>query len=857
MTLQPDSQISTAETGAADTVDADAGIANTDLANTGTDAIPASAAVAIAFVLGIVAAERFAVSGNAVLIAAAIVIAAAMYSMKRAWPRVASIAVLLLMLLAGAMRWNVSAVESDRQPLRDLCQNGSVTVRLTARISSVPVVHLRPASLLSPRIYGSDEQTRFLVDVLSIATMDGDVSVSGRCRVYVDGNAAAGLTCDDIIRLTGTLDWPVDPGNPGEFNFPEYLRRQDTAGLIYIDHAQAIEVLHAAGRTSSGYWLTLLRHQAQSILQRQLTGESRSVAMALLLGDRNELTSDVETAFISSGAMHLLAISGLHVGILCLFLMRTLHLLLVPWNKALLVTAVICVLYALVTDLRPSVVRATVFFLLFVTGQLACREVSTTSLLSLTAIVMLLWQPQLVFDTGAWLSFLSVAALGWVSSRNADDDTDREAPPDALTLRDRLRDVGRVIAKRLVLRYRQMLCILALTTPLVASEFHVVSPVGLLINVLLIPFTAVALVLGFTLLLTGFLLPIAAPLPGVLFSGALQILLAVVHATARWNVGHVYIADLPPWFVPAFYVLLVTAVVSWRPLVRQASIIAVLSLVIAAFAINGQLPQASDVRCTVLDVGHGSAAVVESGDGRVLLIDAGAMNRGDRAADVVCRFLWHRGYRRLDGILISHADMDHFNALEGIVHRMPVGQLLLAQDFLHNDSPAAAAVLQVADSRRVPVRVAVTEDTCRFGSATLTLFQADLSALPPDIEDNEKSLLVLLKSAGRTICFPGDLEGDALNELLPRMGDVDVLISPHHGSKTANTTDLANAVNPDHVIVSARDSQASDYLHKVYAASQSILFTSDAGAVTVVIREDGNLSVDGYRDRRLVQNAKE
>ncbi len=783
------------------------------------------------------------------LVAALVALAATCVAMTLRQTRTITACLLCLMLLAGALRWNVSALQSDREPLRELCRDGSATVNLVATITSVPVVHQRPSSPMSPRMYGSDEQTRFTIDVSAVETLDGPVPVSGRCRVYIDADASSKLTSGDAIRLTGTLDWPAPPGNPGEFHFPEFLQRQHTAALVYINHPHAVEILHAAGPATAGYWLTHLRHEAQSILTRQLRGEARSVAMALLLGDRNELSNEVETAFISSGAMHLLAISGLHVGILCLFLMRVMNLLLVPWTRSLLITAVVCVIYALMTDLRPSVVRATVFFLLFVAGQLCRRDVSTPSLLSLTALLMLLWQPGLVFDTGAWLSFLSVAALGWVSSRNAADDGDREAPPDALTLRDRLRDLGRVIGKRLSLRYRQMLSILALTTPLVASEFHVVSPVGLLINVLLIPFTALTLVLGFLLLLTGFLLPVAAPLPGYAFSTALELLLAVVHMTARWNVGHLYIADLPRWFVPAFYSLLLCALIAPLRPIRRLAAVSVLVIVLVGFRLSDQVPDVAGVRCTILDVGHGSAAVVEAGDGRVMLIDAGAMNRSDRAADIICRFLWTRGYRRLDCILISHADMDHFNALGGILPRIPVGEILLAQDFLHSESPAAIAVRQSAEERGVPVRVAVNGDSCEVGSATLTLLQANLATLPPDVEDNEKSLLVLLKSAKRTICFPGDLEGAALQELLPHLHSVDVLISPHHGSKASNTPALAAIAAPEYVIVSSRDSGSSDYMSSVFPMAQNILFTSDAGAVTVIIGDDGNLNVSSHRDR--------
>ena len=300
-------------------------------------------------------------------------------------------------------------------------------------------------------------------------------------------------------------------------------------------------------------------------------------------------------------------------------------------------------------------------------------------LISVTALIMLTLQPQLVFDTGAWLSFLSVAALGWAGSLTAGNNSERDVLPDALTTGERLRAVWSVVQSWLVLRYTQMLAVVAATSPLIAATFHVVSPVALVVNVLLIPVTAVVLCCGFVTLAVGLLVPSAAFVPGCGFSALLKCLTRSVDAASDLHVGHVYIADLPAWFVPVWYSLLVAALLLRPGRWKRAAAISLFASVLLVIAQNRSAPETDRVRCTVLDVGHGNATVVELSNGQVFLVDAGAMNSGERAADVVCRFLWQRGCRELNGILISHADSDHYNSVAEILRQIPVGEVITSR----------------------------------------------------------------------------------------------------------------------------------------------------------------------------------
>lgn len=159
-----------------------------------------------------------------------------------------------------------------------------------------------------------------------------------------------------------------------------------------------------------------------------------------------------------------------------------------------------------------------------------------------------------------------------------------------------------------------------------------------------------------------------------------------VSLSADVRVGFVTIPDLPIWFNPVYYSLLLLSVTascvpSQGPSNRPA--------VIRDHHVSNGRPatQHEGLTCSVLSVGHGNAVVVQTFDNRVLLFDAGAMHRGERTADTVCRFLWNRGYRMIDAIVISHPDLDHYNAVASLLERMPVGHVLLTNEFVRTESP--------------------------------------------------------------------------------------------------------------------------------------------------------------------------
>ncbi len=284
-------------------------------------------------------------------------------------------------------------------------------IRLQAKVVQAPLIVKVPDAEHVP--WRAAERTMAVVkcrELLSETT--ASQPVWGLARLSIDGRLDE-LSIGDVVEITGELVRPATPSNPGDFDSRVWLRTQ---GLHCIVAAESVAAVRIVGRERTLFdWLAVLRAQArrraEDLIARHLSSRTAPVAQSLLLGSRVDLDRDVRRAFAESGTLHVLAISGMNVGllwgwlwVLCRGLRRSATFSLI---------AVLCLLpaYAVLTDANPPVVRATIVAVVLAFGQLAGRSGSAWNSLALAALFVLAWNPSDLFNSGAQLSFLAVIAI--------------------------------------------------------------------------------------------------------------------------------------------------------------------------------------------------------------------------------------------------------------------------------------------------------------------------------------------------------------------------------------------------------------------------------------------------------------
>lgn len=780
------------------------------------------------------------------------ILSAGLVLMLAAWSRsvgknrlCAGLVLLLFAAIGGARHHAVFSLRSAHDVSRYATESPRL-VELIGRVRAPVEIRAAEQDAFTPEWMRLDNST-CEIDCRRLVSGEESTPIGGRIRLDVAGHLLHAHVGDEV-RLVGSLSRPAAPANPGAFDFRLWLRDRGIDAVVRADHPDAVQVLSrstavldrlAAARER-------LRSACRAVLARHVRTENVPIAASLLLGDRTQMTDEISDQFTTSGTMHLLAVSGLHVSMLAamlFFVCRGLHLS--PRGTAALVLCGI-VGYAFITDHRPPVMRAAVLAFVVVAALPGARRVSALNTLAISAIVVLLWNPTDLFDVGAQLSFLAV--LGIVCSTRWIAAVERRRPdplaPESTPYSRALRTVGRYLRDAYVVTA----AIWLFTLPITIGRFNLVSPVGFAVNVALIPYSGLVLGSGFLLLIAGLLAPGAAWPAGAAFDALLNVMMRVIAASAALPGGHFHAPGPPEWWIGGCYGLLgiaggIVLLPRCRPWAWRG-----LAVWIAAGLAWGLRPQSRDgLTCTFLAVGHGGAIALELPEGATLMYDTGTLGSPVRARRSVESALWSAGVDRIDAVIVSHVDMDHFNGVSGVLQSMPVGEILLSQSALDFRQSGMAALCDDAAAAGVPVQL------IHAGDRLMADENVALEVLHPpggygDELDNANSIVLRIEYAGRTILLTGDLEDAGLRAVLEQdRGVIDVLQSPHHGSRAANPPELAAWARPAYAVISTGDHGKPEELQEVYGDACRVLSTAESGAIRVRVSPEGELHVDEYR----------
>jgi competence protein ComEC len=656
--------------------------------------------------------------------------------------------------------------------------------------------------------------------------------VSGLVRLSARGDLPP-LHIGDEVEVAGQLSRVSGPSNPGEFDYAGYCRDQGALAQLVIRQAPAGVTRLARGWPNSWRgWLAAVRGWGHEALQRELSSRTGGVASALLLGEGAPMSNGDWDKYKRTGVIHVLAISGQHLVVLVGFLWFALRRLGVRQRHGALLVALCLLAYALLTGGRPAALRAAVAVCAVCGAVVVRRRTLPANLFALSWLVVALLNPTDLVDQGCQLSFLAVAILYWGTGGLARPEPDplQEAIDAARPAWVRgLRWLGRLAFEAYALT---ALISLALA-PLLAYRTNAVPVAGLLLGPPLTFLASVALFAGFFLLLLAPLPGPLASLPARVVDGSLGACEWLVDRADGWGT-HVYVPDIPAWWVCACYLALLGVLTQGPLRVRwRWGVVAGLGwLCVGLLAGAARLPP-DELRCTFLNVGHGGCTVLETPDGRTLLYDAGAINGPEVTRRVIAPFLWSRGLRRVDEVFLSHADLDHFNGLPDLLDRFAVGQVSCTPTFQGRGNAAVCHTLAVLHKHRVPLRIVKAGDRLSAGAVTLDVLHPP--AKGPTGNENARSMVLLVRHAGHAILLTGDLEGEGMARLLrARPARAAVLMAPHHGTHRVDVAGLARWCRPLLVVSCQGRPRWPARAPAIYTAGGATFWsTHEHGAVTV------------------------
>jgi competence protein ComEC len=689
---------------------------------------------------------------------------------------------------------------------------------------------------------------------------------SGTVRLTIVG-ASAAVRVGDKVRITGVLRFARNFGNPGEFDYAGYLARQGIAATMVLNasgRGRLAVIGHRREFPSSE--IDAIRARIGGFIDANLAGEQRAEMRALVIGDRGGIGEALRQHFALTGLAHMLVISGLHLGFVAAaaFALVRLLMMLFPALVALgyatkaaaLAAALAASAYAAIAMPHVSTSRALVMVFAYTLAVVADRARALLASLALAAIVICLALPGSTADIGFQLSFASVLAIvlgmrrfaPWWRRRFGVHDpaehTSRQIPRAAAAI------AGYVAVS---------LWALLGVAPLTAYHFNQFSAVGVIANSVVVPIMAVGgVILGLIACAIGMIAPtLGAPLL-IVAGWSLAVGTWLVEWFERWPAAYFRIFTPTPLEMVIVYGLLLLWLTrpiehspmsplphhSAEPFFRwRRACCAILIVMLAADAVWWTHDRwfSRSLRVTFLSVGEGDAAVLRFAGGRVMLIDAGGAWPGgfDFGERVVARYLWAQKIMRVDYLVVSHPDLDHFGGMFFIVPNFSPREFWVTSAL--KPEPMYTALMAEVAAWKIPVRIVdASMRPLMLGGASVRC----LGPAPDEAaaRDNNLSMVLRVAQGAQSLIFTGDIEAAGERALLARTPAAviaaTVLKAPHHGSRTSSSNAFVAAVRPQVVVLSLGYRNpfgfpAPEVVERYLAAGARVFRTDRSGAVSV------------------------
>lgn len=765
-------------------------------------------------------------------------------------------------LLAGVVYWAVS-VGSDNSTGQNLLGHAGENPVMMVGTVVEPVRHAPSRSVVVLQI------SQYLNEGQWVSVAGWRLRLTWRAPDLM-------LRHGDVVSFAAKIRAPSGLVNPGGFDYGAYLERHGIDAVASLSGPGQIRVLDSGAGLRWVVWRQIdeWRDRIRQAAMASLSGPALGIYLGMIIGESDYLDPEVRDLFMATGTVHILSISGSHLGLITFLtfvvVIKVCQHLPTSWLLALsrritatrlatVITAVLVVFYTLLAGAQVATVRSLVMILIFLLAVWLGRDNSLLLALAVAALVILLHDPQALFDISFQLSYLSVLAIALIAHRRSGNRQD-DRPSSSIRSK-----AWRWIHEYILITGGVTLA----TTPLVAYYFNQIAWLGVVGNVVIVPlagflFVPVGLGSAVWLLIAG-----GDALPaGALNQGLCDVQVEIVRRLATIPGAEWHVASPAIPLIAVFYLLLAVAVSTrMATRLRWGASLAVLLLVLWWAWSPRNLPDRT-LRVTFLDVGQGDACVLELPDGQTVLIDGGAAyDTFDIGRAVVAPYLWDQGIRRVDHVIGTHPQLDHVGGLAWTIQKFSVGEYW--GNGLTREEPFYRRLQKSLQEQGLQERVAeegrliIDSGPCRLRILNPPAGNHEARSVPVHLRSgsllNNLSVVTRLDCGPHSFLFTADVETDALARLArsSSLGPARVIKVPHHGARSSLNLQWIAETRAEIAVVSV--GRTNPYGHPVpavlaaYTNAGTRLFRTDQqGAVRITATlSSPDLVVEAAREHLL------
>lgn len=656
------------------------------------------------------------------------------------------------------------------------------------------------------------------------------------CSVYDEDRKTSKLydqlEIGNRIQILGNIIKPRNERNPGEFDYEKYLNGKEIVAIANIYKTDDVKFI---SKKVSAYKNTI--HLIRKSLDERITSlhnkTTAGLLRGLLLADRGSIDYVIKNEFVNSGVVHVLSVSGLHVGYIVL-------IFLVVFNRFNIFTRYTLTLigllfYLIITGADAPVFRSTVMAVALLAAPAMGREYNSLNALSLSAFVILLISPNELFNPSFQLSFAAILSLIVIY------------PPMKCA-------VDNMHIKIKWLNWFLVFCVTSLsaqigTLPFTLTYFHRLSVSALLANLVVIPVSGAIVALGILTLFVGTLLSWF----GFIFASANELLTYVMYSFVRLLGGDKYsyilINQFSVYDAIIFYLILALIFFIFKKFTNQNAKIVGVTFSVALWILfmrldNYELMPKNSLSVIQIDIGQGDAALIKFPNGKTALIDAGeATEYFDNGERVILPLMDKLGVDTIDYGFISHVDSDHYRGFLSIISKHRVKQIYKPK--LDPNSQKDIEFENYLKTNDVHFKY-YSKQIITIGNSRIYVLNDTTNHYLGSMSSNDQSGMLKLVYGNNSFLFTGDastkVESEYINNYKIFLHS-DVLKAGHHGSRSSTSEEFLEYVKPIYAVISAGVMNKFNHPHKeiVERFNQnkiSIVRTDKSGGI--MFRSDGN-----------------
>lgn len=645
-----------------------------------------------------------------------------------------------------------------------------------------------------------------------------------------------------MISIKGNYYRGREKRNPGEFDYNKYLHSKGISGNVYCYHINDLKIINSNYNLFKSI-IFKVRKSINDEIQKLYRDKSAALLKGLLLADKSNISYQTKTDFINSGVIHVLAVSGLHVGYIILIILIAFGRFNIYIRSILLIIGLL--FFLLITGAPASVFRASLMAVIIIIAMLTNRSTNLINSLAFAALIILIINPLDIFNPGFQLSFAAVLSI-------------------AIIYPIILSELNKLNIKSNFINYVLLFAGVSLsaqigTLPFTLYYFGKLSLVALGANLVVIPLIGIIVALGIISISTGLIFPLVGHYYAVTNEFLVLLLYKFTSFSGELNYSYLKINNFSIYDSIVFYLFLFTALIFYKYFKTLKTKLLLLLLISCniLFYINTDyitlLPN-NELSLMMIDVGQGDSFLIKFPNNKTALVDAGNVTPGfDNGEKVIIPLLNYLNINEINYGFVSHMDLDHYGGFISLVHAGMIDTIYKPK--IDSSLEKDVRFEKYLHKNNIPIKY-YKQKVIKIGNSDIFILNNSKIKKHLNTTTNDRGGILKLVYGKTSILFTGDVQKEAekyYTKFYGKFLNTNVLKVAHHGSKTSSSINFLNYALPKISLVSVgidnRFGHPSKMIIKRLEEYKTKIYRTDKLGAVLLQSQGDSISVVNWRNK--------